>query len=154
MVNPKVTNLIVPATGTGFLPVVLTLAATSRAMVEEDPAHDGGTGGLGLVGYYVDPAVATAAVMASLATVPAANILAALQAYSVPVLGAAIKPNQQQLWLPTTGNIGTQSHEPIQFGDWLGRHLGYGEFIGNQGDCILLLQSVGAQTGILLVEWK
>jgi hypothetical protein len=151
MVNPKVTNIVIPAVG--FVPIVLTLAATSRAMVEEDPAVAGAP--VGLKGYYVDPAVATAAVMATLATATSAQLLAALQAYSVPVLGAALKPNALQMWQTTTGNIGTQSHQPIQFGDWLGRHLGYGEFIGNQGDCILLVESAtGVATGILLVEWK
>jgi hypothetical protein len=152
MVNPKVTNVPVPGGGV-FVPIVLTLAATSRAMVEEDPNYNAGVA-QGLQGYYVDPAVATAAVMATLATATSAQLLAALQAYSVPVLGAAIKPNVEQYWMTTTGNIGTQSHQPIQFGDWLGRHLGYGEFIGNQGDCILLLTSKQAATGILLVEWK
>jgi hypothetical protein len=148
MVNPKVTNIAVPAVGGGFVAINLTLAATSRCMVEEDPNLNAGVA-QGLEGYYVDPAIATTAVMNSLANQTAGAQLAALQAMG------ALKPNVLQKWLTTSGNIGTQSHQPIQFGDWLARHLGYGEYIGCQGDCILLLTSLtSTATGVLLVEWK
>lgn len=147
MVNPKVTNIAVPALNGGFLPILLTLTATARAEVQEDPSVNAGVP-QGLVGYYVDAAIATPAVMQSLAGQPGAVVLLALQK-----LGA-LKPAVQQSWLATAGGVGT-AYQPIELGDWLRIHAGNGEYIGVGGECILLLTSATATaTQVLLTEWK
>jgi hypothetical protein len=140
MVNPKVTNIAVPALNCGFVAITLTLSTTARAAIQEDPSNAGF--GQGLVGYYVDPSIATTAVMASLAGQPAAAALAHLQK-----LGA-LKPNVQQTWLPTAGGAG-QAYQPIQLGQ------GESEYVGAAGACVLLVTSATeTATGILLTEWK
>lgn len=146
MVNPKVTNIAVPALNGGFAAVLLTLAATARASIQEDPNYNAGAP-QGLVGYYVDPLIATKAVMDGMAGYTAAQVLAALIA-----LGA-LKPNAVQKWLGTPG-IG-QAYQPVELGDWLRVHEGRGEYLGAAGQCVLLVTSATANaTGILLTEWK
>ena len=149
MVNPKVTNQAVPALGAGFVAVVLTLAAgAARAAIQEDPANAGFP--QGLVGYYVDPAIASKAVMdyATAQGFTPAQLLTALQ-----TLGA-LKPNVLQKWLPNVGGVG-QAYQPIMLNDWLRVHAGFGEGLGGPGECVLLVTSATVTpTGILLTEWK
>ena len=106
--------------------------------------------GQGLVGYYVDPSIATANLMAyyTAQAYTAAQVLAALQA-----LGA-VKPNALQKWLLSATAVG-QAYQPVQLGDWLRVHEGFGEFVGGPGECVLLVTSATAvATGIIISEWK
>ena len=147
MVNPKVTKITVPALNGGFVAINLTAPETARAAVQEDPSNAGF--GQGLVGYYVDPSIATKAVMDYFTAQgsTAAQVLAGLIA-----LGA-LTPNVLQKWLAGSG-LG-QAYQPIELGDWLRIHAGYGEGLGAAGACVLLLTSAGATaTGVLLTEWK
>lgn len=149
MVNPTVTNIAVPALGAGFLAIRLQAPECARAAVQEDPNYNAGVA-QGLVGYYVDPSIATKAAMDSAVAqgLTPAQILAALIA-----LGA-LKPNVAQKWLPTAGGVG-QAYQPIMLADWLRIHAGYGEGLGAAGACVMLLTSATANpTGILLSEWK
>ncbi len=143
MVNPKVTNIAVPALNGGFVAITLQGPLASRVEIVEDHNYNAGVQ-QGLVGYYVDPSVATAAVMASLAGQPPAALLARLQS-----LGA-LKPNAQQMWGPSSDGEG-QSYQPIRLGDWL---RGQGVGVGVAGMCVLLVTSATATaTGVLLTEW-
>lgn len=147
MINPRVTNVAVPALNGGFVAIVLANpGATSRAEVEEDLNYNEGAP-QGLVGYYVDPAIANAAWMAAHAADNAAQLLAALEA------AGAIYPAGQQTW-GAPGAPEGQAYQPIKLGDWLRIHAGYGPMLGKPGDCVLLLTSATANaTGILLTEW-
>ena len=157
MLKPKVTNVAVPANG-AFVAITLTFPQTSRAAIEEDPNLNAGVA-QGLEGYYLDPAIASPLLMAQYAGLPAGQVVTAggvllngAQVAQLTALGGLL--STEQYW-PAAGAATGPAYQPIQLGDWLRIHAGFGEWIAAQGAGVLLLTSKSATpTGIVLAEWN
>jgi hypothetical protein len=135
-VNPKITNIAVPAQGGVPVNIVLTIMA-SKVEVMEDPTYNNGAG-QGLQGYYID-------------TQPGVTV--APPAAGTPPPQAS--PANQQVWLANNNGQTGRAYQPIIFGGQDGRvHGAHSNFVGAAGTVILQLTSNSElATGVILVEW-
>lgn len=138
-VNPRITNVAVPAAGS--VPVNIVLNQTdSKVTVMEDPAYNNGAA-QGLTGYYIDtqPGVTVPAPIAFAQGVPPNASPAALQ-----------------VWLANNNGQTGRAYQPIIFGGQDGRqHGAYSGYVGAQGTVILQLTSNSElATGVIIEEWS